>query len=785
VVTASCAVLAVLFFAEFVFQPGRMLFGTDMLDQAYQLRDFGVEEVRSGRGLPLWNPFVYGGLPYLAVLPGPAFYPTSLLYLVPPLFRAIGWTFVLHTALAGVLGYAAGRAFRLRRWAAATVGVAFMFTGYVVSHLYGGHDGRMFAMVLIPGVFACAERGLQDDEAGWFLAMGLLVALQIFTPHTQLMYFSSLAVSLYVAWRLGVRALEGAEDRTAALRTGGWFALGFLAAALLGAVQLLPTLGLLDDAVRGAGQGGYEFAASWALPPQELTAFFLPDLVGSLQEHYWGSNSFKLHTEYLGAVTLALASVGFLTPRGDRRVWFLSGATLLGIAFSLGDATPVHRIAYEIVPMIDRFRAPNMMTGPVAFFVALAAGFGVQRVLEAREAGTSDDPDPGGADRQARGGPARGVPIRWPVVWAFAAPFLLLAAWAALSPEGLQRWARNAWYPAGWPRQPSAELAGMLRTTGAVVALLWAGSLVTLQAVERRRLPRWMLGGMLVLLIFDLWRVDARYLETVDPDRVFRADPVVERMRSDLRPGERVWQLENSYGANELMYWDIPSVTGSQNFRLAWYDRLTGGVGHRALLQSPGVWPLLDLRYVTTRSRVQTDLLEEVTRHEGTTLYEVVPDLPHAFFPRRVEGVEGLDEAVRRTRGLGDPTAAAVVRTPATGELPSAGRGTARLETWRPDEVVLNVEAERGGLLFVSEIWHPGWRATVDGEEAPIHRTNAAFRGVEVPEGRHEVRMTYGSTTLWIGGAASVLALLLVLGGMAWRVHRGRMKLDPGAGEAG
>ena len=66
-----CVLLSVLFYRDFVFGPETMLFGTDMLDQAYQLRKFGVEEIKSGRGFPLWNPFVYGGLPYLAVLPGP------------------------------------------------------------------------------------------------------------------------------------------------------------------------------------------------------------------------------------------------------------------------------------------------------------------------------------------------------------------------------------------------------------------------------------------------------------------------------------------------------------------------------------------------------------------------------------------------------------------------------------------------------------------------------------------------------------------------------------------
>ncbi len=762
-----CAALAVAFFAGFVFSPGRMLFGTDMLDQAYQLRRFAVQEIRAGRGIPLWNPFVYSGVPYVGILPGPLFYPTSALYLVLPLFRAIGWTFVLHLAAGGMLGWAAGRAFGLRRWSAAATGLAFMFAGYVVSTLYGGHDGRMFAMVLIPAVFACAERGLDTGDLRWFAGMGLAVALQIFTPHVQVMYFSSLAVSLYALYRLALAwrdAGEGARGRV--WRVAAGFAGGFVLAALAGAVQILPAADLLRHGVRGGGVGGYEFASSWALPPQELSALFLPDLVGSLQELYWGSNPFKLHTEYLGAGTLALAAVGALDARGDRRVWFLTGAVLLGLAFALGGATPVHRVAYEVVPLIDSFRAPAMMLGPVSFFVALLAGFGVERVLDARAAGEAA----GGGGSGGEGGDADdGTGIRWGWVGAASAPVLLLALWAALDPDGLTRFVRNGWFRPGWPREPSPELHGMLRVTGAVVLGVWTATLAVGRGVARGRLPRWALAGVLVLLVADLWRVDARYLETVDPDEAFDGGPVVERMEEELEPGQRVWQVENSFGANELMYWRIPSVTGSQNFRLEWYDRLVGGVGMEELGRRPGLWPLLDLRYVTSRSPLQTPLLRETLRDGRTRLHEVTADLPHAFFPDSVLTAGGLGEALEATRSLGDPGAAAVLEPATAGgdaPVPSPGRGRATVERWDPDEVVLEVRAEEGGLLVTSEVWHPRWRARVDGEEVPVYRVDGALRGIPVPEGEHRLRMEYVSLPFRAGAGLSLAAVGAALVGL-------------------
>ena len=768
---AAAAILSILFYRDFVFSPGRMLFGSDMIDQAYQLRKFGVDEIRAGRGVPLWNPYVSGGLPYLAVLPGPIFYPSSLLYFVLPLYRAIGWTFVLHTFLAGAFAYFAARSFRLARSASVVCGFAFMFTGYVVSHLYGGQDGRMFAMTLVPLAFGLLERGLRSGRLGWFLGLGAVVALQVLTPHVQVMYFSSLSLAFYLLYHLLVR-VERDRGVRAYARPAGLFALAFVLAALLGAVQLLPTYGLLEHAIRGSGESGYAFASSWALPPQELTAFFLPDLIGSLGPlptpdalgTYWGSNGFKLHTEYLGIVPLALGTIAVAGSIGRgggskaafdrevrRNVWFFAGASVLGVAFALGSATPVHRIGYALLPMIKGLRAPAMMLGPVSFFVAMLAGLGWQRVL--------------GAGVETGEGGARPLPWAW--ILGLSAPFLGVGLFAAASPAGLLDFVYLSWYPAGWPRQPAPGLASLVRTGGLILLFLWLVTLATAFGVARRRIGEWAVLGLLVLLVADLWRIDARYLRTVDPDEVFEADGAVEYMAAELRPGERVWQLEGTYGKNELMYFGIPSIAGSQNFRLRWTERLVGGLGYENMFRSAALWPLFDLRYATSRSELDIPILRPVAEREGKRVYEVDPNVPHAFFPAAVRLAADTADALRSTLAVRDPREVAVVEM--AGPI-DAGAGSAELLRYEAGRIQLRVRAEAPGLLFVSEIFHPDWRATLDGETVPVLRTNVAFQGVEVPAGEHELLLLFLSPDyrmgrlLSLGTLVAVLAYLLLRG---------------------
>ena len=102
---------------------------------------------------------------------------------------------------------------------------------------------------------------------------------------------------------------------------------------------------------------------------------------------------------------------------------------------------------------------------------------------------------------------------------------------------------------------------------------------------------------------------------------------------------------------------------------------------------------------------------------------------------------------------------------------PGAGQGRAAIIRYEPDAIELDVQAERAGLLAVSEIHNAGWRAFVDGEETTIWRVNTAFRGVEIPEGRHRLTFEYSDPSFRVG-VWTCLAALLVIGVVLLRSRR-------------
>ncbi|MDH3734898.1 MAG: YfhO family protein, partial [Gemmatimonadota bacterium] len=437
------------------------------------------------------------------------------------------------------------------------------------------------------------------------------------------------------------------------------------------------------------------------------------------------------------------------------------GASLLAIMFALGSVTPVHRIAHAVVPMIASFRAPAMMMSAVAVFVSLLAGFGWEAALRSREDGELN--------------------LSWVWLGFLGLPLALLALAAAANPGGLQNWVLLSWYPAGWPRQPTSQLAGSLQLTGWIVlvglALAWGVSV----AVSRRKASPLLVIALLAWTIFDLGRVGGRYLLTDPAAPHVATDPIIDTLLDEAGPGERIWaiQLEpDMYRPNRFMFYGLSSATGSQKFVLDPYARLVAPVRiDETLLQMGGVLaPLLDARYLITRTEQPEGSLDLRAEAGGKLLYRLTSDVPHAFFPASVEAVGDPAEAVERTRSNTRPLDVAVVE--GRGDPPEAGEGEATIALYEPDAIELDVEARRGGLLVVSEIHHPGWRASVDGDEVPILRTNAAFRGVEVPAGTHRIRFEFHSTGYSLGRWLSLLVSIGLLATIVLLTLRERSQVE-------
>jgi hypothetical protein len=98
-----------------------------------------------------------------------------------------------------------------------------------------------------------------------------------------------------------------------------------------------------------------------------------------------------------------------------------------------------------------------------------------------------------------------------------------------------------------------------------------------------------------------------------------------------------------------------------------------------------------------------------------------------------------------------------------TGSVADCQTGDVQVSLEHPNGIVLSVSSEESGWLVLHDVWYPGWKAYVDGENKTVLRADYLFRAVEVPKGEHEVKFVYRPISLYAGSILSLVSLCMLL----------------------
>ncbi|MBA3259492.1 MAG: hypothetical protein H0T68_08515 [Gemmatimonadales bacterium] len=737
---------------------GGFLVGDDQYVAGYGFRLFGAEMFRETGHIPQWNPYLFGGLPYVAAQHGDIFYPTAWLRWVLPVDTAMNLGFAIHFVVAGAAMYALLRALGASWTAAVIGGLAYELTGILASLVRPGHDGKLFVSALAPLAFLALLRAVRERRPSGYALLALLVGLCMLSPHYQMTYYLLVAAGLWTLWLVFLD-----PERPPGIR---WpLALGCaLGAVLLGiamaAIQVLPFLSYIPFSPRAAGgpSGGWEYATGFSLPPEELLTTVLPQFNGVL-ENYWGRNFFKLHTEYLGAVVVVLAILGI----GDRSrrapVRAFGAIAVLFLLVSFGGHTPFYRLWYAVMPMMDKVRAPGMAFFLVALSVAVFAGFGADRLLR-------------------RDLSRRALLIPLGVLGGLA----LLGAVGALEGLGLafaaEQQAGRLAGNAGELRGGALRLLAVVVAGGAALWAVWSGAL-------RGSVAAATLGAVIVA---DLWSVDRLFFDYREPAvELFADDPITARLESQPDPF-RVLDL-GVYQGSYLMGHRIMTMLGYHGFEIRFYDELLGGKNQWRNAGSPNLHDLLGVRYLLLPEAQAVPGFHHVLGPVATTPGPAGILLERDTIPPYVRVVPGAaklpEEQVVPT--IVDPrfpvnSVVLFADTASVDPLPLSARGPdstavrATLAEWAPGRmrITLGGSERRPLYLLVGENWYPDWHAEIDGREAPMHRGNHALLTVVLPSGAREVSLRFASDEYARGRLVTLFALLVVLGLFGWSAWRSR-----------
>lgn len=729
---------------------------SDQMWTGVPFRWFGAGEWRRTGHLPLWNPFMFGGLPFVGAMHGDIFYPTAWLRLVLPIDIAMNLGFAVHCVLAGLFAYLFFRVLKISWTGSVVGGLAYQLSGIVASLVSPGHDGKLFVSAWMPVVLTALVLGIRDRRLEGFGLLAFAAGAGIISPHIQMMQYTLILAGLFTLY-LCFWSPERPEPRWR------WASLGLALAAIVLAcgvamIQLWPFVKYMPYAARSAGAQGWEYATSWAMPLPNVVDWVVSDFTGILA-HYSGENAAKLHTEYVGAAVLALAALG--VGHKDRRplVWFFAGAGLLFLLVSLGAHTPFYRIWYALVPGVKVTRAAGMAFFISTFAFALFAALGVER-LERGE----------------------GRRVVWGVLVA-AGALLLLGASGALGsiaesvadPGKAGTAADNAGNVA-----LSAVKAAAFAAAAAGLALAVLGG--RLRALGSAFALAALVGGDLFLNVRRFWQYAPRAAE------LYADDPITRQLEATPKP-YRVLD-PGVYPTAYLMAKGIPQAIGHHGNELNDYDNLLGGknvwrnlfpTGQiQDLISRPrNLYQLLAVRFIILPQSLPVPGFHEVTGQSAITpggqavLLEADTVPPYARIVPAAAKIPNaqivptlMDRRLDVDRIVLLPQDAPVEVPPITGGLPAPSASRAQVTAWEPGTMTLRLDPapDAPSYVLISENWYPEWRATVDGREVRALRGDYTFLTVPVPAGARDVRLEYSRERYRQGALLTFASLACVIG---------------------
>ncbi len=745
---------------------GQFLAGDDQVLAGYGFRQFGAEYFRAHGGIPQWNPFLFGGLPFFGVIGhGDIFYPTAWLRWLVPTGIGMTFGFFIHLVIAGGAMYALLRGLRFSWTAAVTAGIGYELSGIVASQLSPGHDGKLFVSALAPLAFLALLKAIRHRRLGGYGAFALVIGLAILSPQVQMAYYLLVGTGLWALW-LTFLDPERATDRPWIQPLG----LALVAAGLgigISMIQMLPIFTHVAYTPRGPGgpSVGWDYSIGYSYHLKELPTLILPQFNGVLR-NYWGTNHFKLHTEYLGALVVALAILGLGTAR--RRGLLLGFGIVAGLFFlvSMGADTPFYRLWWSVMPMMSSVRAAGMAWYLVALPVCVWAACGIERLVS-------------------------GEPIGRSFWWTFGGMgiFALLGAAGILQPvtEAMadEQMVQTAVANAG------ALQAGSIRLL--IILLIGGGVIWT---IGRRRLEG--AGAAIALMAVvgvDNWSILKAFPQWLAPaEQTYASDQIIDTVRQHPLP-YRVFDPSGAMGGGAvyqgsvLMAHEVPTVFGYHGMESKYFDELFGGKNAWTNQGSPSLWDLYAVEYVTFNQEIPAlpgyhkvlgpvSFPNLVDRTPAGTGYLWQRDSA-ASWVRVVPGAVKVpeDRIVPTVADPGYPTSgvilypdtASVDGASSTVAVPAPTAVTARLTAWAPGEMTVALDGtdSRTTYLLVAENWYPDWQATIDGQPAATHRANFAMLSVALPSGAREVRLRYDMASYHTGRlltAIAVLGALLLIG---------------------
>ena len=702
------------------------------------------------------------------------------------------------------------RAFDFKHYLAALGSIFWAFSTYFLIIIAAGHLWKVMALAYLPPLIAGIVLAYRGKYLAGLAVTAIFTALEVHANHMQMTYYYMfLILFMVVAWLVSAireKRLGGWLKATAACFVGG------MLGVLVNISNLYHTWEYSQQTMRGGtelskgdGQtstdGGLDrsYITQWSYGIGETWTLLIPNAKGGshneqlrdnkasmdasdpqLREFcgqwygYWGDQPFTAGPVYVGAFVLMLFILGLFVVKGPMK-WALLVATIFSILLSWGkNFMGLTDFFIDYVPMYGKFRTPSSILVIAEFAIPLLAILALKKIIDEPELLTKK---------------IKYVYASFGLTAGFCLLFALLPTtfFSFVSDGDVQRLSRYV-----QPEQLSMVTDNLERMRiplftadcwrSFIVIVVGTLLLLLYKARKLKALP--LVGLLAVLCLVDLWQVNKRYLNDsmfVDADirqTSHAIKPVNKFILEDKDPDYRVLNfITDTFNENETSFYH-KSVGGYHAAKLGRYNELISAYispemqqAARAMQQTNGqldsidggtIYPVINM--LNTRYFILSD--EMALRNPYAQ--------GNAWFVDRLQYVADANEELStmgkvdlRHEAVADRKFQAVLGEPAALDSLAA----VSLDSYEPNLLKYTVSSQTGGVLVFSEIFYPGWTATIDGQPAELGRVNYVLRALHVGAGKHQVELAFFpqtvKTTETIAYVSLALMLLLVLAAMA------------------
>lgn len=751
--------------------------GLYFLPQKQLLTDF----IKVGE-LPLWDPYLHGGQPYLADISNSVFYPLNLLFVFLPLLDAFNLNIVLHLILCPVFTYLFSRVIGLQPISSLIVGVTYGFCGYTLSlaNLLAG----FLAMPYLPLSFLFWHLYLLEGNRKWFIMSVIVGSVRVFAGAPEINIISLLSL---LGWTLFYPYPHTSMFRRFFL----WSLLGMFIVGIT-LVQLFPTVEMVFHSSRGYGLD-YAAFSQWSLHPGRLLEIFFPGSLGHLNNllwnvYYWGGSLIDGRTPYIrsiyfGCIVIVFAFIGGLH-KGNKRILpfririFLLSLFIISLVLSMGRFLPFFPLLYQYIPLITLFRYPIKILIAGIFPLALLTGYAAEIHFGEKEDSSKN---------------LKLLVVLWSItiiLLTFTTIFLLSRNFA--------NHFQNLFF-----KQVGGDLVhrGLrISFTHALGIWLLLTLLYQYRRLKRRRWQYWILAGIFIIDLF----VAGKQINHYAPREFFTEIPsVVPIVRHEIGDG-RLYRTEDpsrftlqvsSYDVMWMYRSDFETLSSYRGafyrFPVIFHGDFDGLAQVRlmklktlidtlpwecrlSLLSAAGVTVILTSEHISLPG---IHLIAEVPNRSNVPfyLYQNENAAARVEFVTIWEHVASDNEVVKVMLSPGyDPRKQVVLQEPESmffellSRIPKV-RAVDSNFSERNDfhqikkipsnthSAIFSVSNSCDGYLVFSEPFYPGWRVYIDGNPAPILRANYAFSAVFLKAGEHKVERYYRPNSLLYGVLSSIV----------------------------